>query len=191
MDRTECRASGDHTWFAENARWTYGGVTFATLNLAGTHNNQDLRVEKYWHEFVRRERANLAWVKASFAAARHAGNRAVVLAFHSNPFDKSLRYDGGPFESIVAAIAGEADAFDGQVLVVHGHYHEFTIDRPLTQLDFERPGVSHPTITRLQVYGWPDMKAVRVSVDVAKPWVFGFESVYASENSVSSQKEEE
>ena len=85
--------------FAENARWTFGGATFATLNLAGTHNNQDLRVEKYWREFVRREQANLAWVKASFAAARRAGHRAVVLAFHSNPFDKTLRYEGGPFES--------------------------------------------------------------------------------------------
>jgi len=177
--------------FSENARWTYGGATFATLNLAGTHNNQDLRVEKYWREFVRREQANLAWVKASFAAARRAGHHAVVLAFHSNPFDKALRYEGGPLESIVAAIASEAGAFDGQVLVVHGHYHEFTIDRPLTQLDFDGPAVSHPNLTRLQVYGWPDMKAVRVSVDVTKPWVFGFEPVYAPENSVSTHSDED
>jgi hypothetical protein len=82
--------------FSENTRWTYGGATFATLNLAGTHNNQELRVEKYWREFVRREQANLAWVKASFAAARRAKHRAIVLAFHSNPFDEKLRYDAGP-----------------------------------------------------------------------------------------------
>ena len=88
--------------FAENARWTFGGATFATLNLAGTHNNQELRVEKYWREFVRREQANLAWVKATFAAAAPGGkHRAIVLAFHSNPFDKTLRYEGGPFESVV------------------------------------------------------------------------------------------
>jgi len=62
--------------FAENARWRKGGVTFATLNLAGTHNNQELRVEKYWREFVRREQANLAWVKATFAEARRAKQRA-------------------------------------------------------------------------------------------------------------------
>jgi hypothetical protein len=171
--------------FAENARWTFGDATFATLNLAGTHNNQDLRVEKYWREFARREQANLAWVKASFAAARRAGHRAVVLAFHSNPFDKELRYEGGPFESIVKAFEAEAESFDGQVLVVHGHYHEFTIDRPLTQLDLDKPGVSHPNVTRLQVYGWPDMKAVRVSVDTAKPWVFGFEPVYSVGVSIS------
>jgi len=177
--------------FAENARWSFGGATFATLNLVGTHNNQELRVEKYWREFVRREQANLAWVKASFAAARQVKHRAVVLAFHSNPFDKELRYEGGPFESVVAAIAAEADAFDGQVLVVHGHYHEFTIDRPLSVLDIEKPSLSHQNVTRLQVYGWPDMKAVRVSVDTSKPWVFGFEPVYSVEISISPHKDDE
>jgi hypothetical protein len=177
--------------FAENARWTFGDVTFATLNLAGTHNNQELRVEKYWREFVRREEANLAWVRESFAAARQAGHRAIVLAFHSNPFDEALRYEGGPFEAIVDAIAGEADAFHGQVLVVHGHYHEFTVDRPLTELDLDGPAVSHPNLTRLQVYGWPDMKAMRVSVDTSKPWVFGFEPVYAAGVSVSPNKDTE
>jgi len=177
--------------FAENTRWTFGGATFATLNLAGTHNNQELRVEKYWREFVRREQANLAWVKATFVEARRAKHRAVILAFHSNPFDEKLRYDGGPFESVVKAIDTEAEAFDGQVLIVQGHYHEFVIDRPLTKLDLDKPGVTRQNLMRLQVYGWPDMKAVRVSVDTSKPWVFGFEPVYAPQNSVSPNKDDE
>jgi hypothetical protein len=179
----------DFAEFAENARWTHGGATFATLNVTGTHNNQELRVEKYWREFVRREQANLAWVKASFAAARRAGHRALILAFHSNPFDEKLRYEGGPFESIVKAIDSEAEDFVGQVLVVHGHDHEFMIDRPLTRLDLDKPAVTRPNLTRLQVYGWPDMKAVRVSVDISKPWVFGFEPVHAPRNSVSPNKD--
>jgi hypothetical protein len=175
--------------FAENARWTYGGATFATVNLVGTHNNQELRVEKYWREFARREQANLAWVKAAFAAARQAKQRAVVLAFHSNPFDEQLRYEGGPFEAVVRAIDAEAEAFDGQVLIVQGHYHQFVIDRPLTKLDLDKPGVTRQNLIRLQVYGWPDMKAVRVSVDTSKPWVFGFEPVYSAGVSTSSNKE--
>jgi hypothetical protein len=35
------------------------------------------------------------------------------------------------------------------------------------------------------------MKAVRVSVDTSKPWVFGFEHVYAPQNSVSLNKDDE
>jgi hypothetical protein len=175
--------------FVENARWRHQGATFATLNLAGTHNNQELRVEASWKEFVRREQANLAWVKATFAAAREAGDRAVVLAFHSNPFDEKLRYDNGPFEAVLRAILAEADAFTGQVLVVQGHYHEFIIDRPVSELDLDKPGVSHANVQRLQVYGWPDMKAVRVSVDTSKPWVFGFEPLYAAAGSVSTHSD--
>ena len=175
--------------FRENARWSFGGTTFATLNLAGTHNNQELRVEKHWREFVRREQANLAWIKAAFAAARSAGHRALVFAFHSNPFDTALRFENGPFEPLVASITAEADAFDGQVLLVHGHNHQFIVDRPLTRLDLDGPTVTHPNLTRLQVYGWPDMKAVRVTVDVSKPWVFSFEPLYAADGSVSPNKD--
>ena len=111
---------------------------FATLNLAGTHNNQELRV-RILAQVVRREQASLPWGRSEFAEARRGKQRAVVLAFHSNPFNENLRYDGGPFESVVKAIDSEAEAFDGQVLIVQGHYHEFVIDRPLTQLDLESP----------------------------------------------------
>ena len=93
-----------------------------------------------------------------------------------------LRHTGGPFEAVLQVIISEADTFDGQVLLVHGHYHEFIIDRPVTELDMDVPEVRHPNITRFQVYGWPDMKAVRVTVDTSKPWVFGFEPVYAAES---------
>ena len=171
--------------FAENARWRLGGATFATLNLVGTYNNQELRTESLWKEFVRREQANLAWVKSTFEAARANGDRAVVFAFHSNPFLEELRYDNGPFEPVLLALVAEADSFSGQVLVVQGHAHELIIDRPLSKIDIEKPAISHPNLFRLQVPGWPDMKAVRVSVDTAKRWVFGFEPLW-SEESVST-----
>lgn len=167
----------DFAEFAENARWSYGGVTFATFGMGGS-NNQDTREERIWREFARRDAANVAWMRATFAAARAAGHRAAVIAFHASPWDEERRYPGGPFEEVVRALVAEADAFEGQVLVVQGDAHEFTVDRPVTELDLDTPGVRHPNILRLQPYGWPDMKAVRVTVDVSKPWVFGFESLY-------------
>ncbi len=174
--------------FAENARWRHGGVTFATLNLAGTHNNQELRVESLWKEFVRREQANISWVRRAFATAHANGDQAVVFAFHTNPFDEKLRYENGPSEPVLKAILEGADALDGMVLIVQGHAHEFTVNRPVSKLDFEKPGVSHPNVLRLQVYGWPDMKAVQVHVDTSKPWVFGFEPLYAA-GSVSTHSD--
>ena len=175
--------------YSENARWRHGGATFATLDVVGTWNQLELREERWWKEFVRREKANVAWVRAAYAAAKRGGDRAVVFAFHTNPFLDEVRWEGGPSEAVLQAIVAGADAFDGQVLVVHGHTHEFTVDRPLSELDTDAPSVSHQNLTRLQVYGWPDMKAVRVTVDVSKRWVFGFEPLYAAESvSKSSAK---
>jgi len=172
--------------YSELARWRHGGATFATLNLTGTHNQFELRVESSWKEAVRREQANLEWVKRAFATAHENGDRAVIFAFHTNPFDEKLRYDGGPSEAVLRAIIDGADALDGMVLVVQGHYHQFTVDRPVTELDTDKPAVNHPNLLRLQVYGWPDMKAVQVRVDTSKPWVFGFEPLYAADESVST-----
>ncbi len=36
----------------------------------------------------------------------------------------------------------------------------------------------YANITRLQVYGAPELKAVQVSVDTETPWVFSFQSLY-------------
>jgi len=178
--------ASDFSEYSELARWRHGGATFATLNLAGTHNQFELRVESSWKEAVRREQANVEWVQRAFAAAHENGDRAVVFAFHTNPFDEKIRYDGGPSEAVLKAIVDGADALDGMVLVIQGHYHEFTVDRPVTELDLDKPGVNHPNVLRLQVYGWPDMKAVQVHVDTSKPWVFGFEPLYAAGESVST-----
>jgi len=51
--------------------------------------------------------------------------------------------------------------------------------------------MTRQNLTRLQVYDRPDMKAVRVSVDTSKPWVFGFEPLYATQNSISPNNDDD
>jgi hypothetical protein len=164
--------------YAENMRWSTEAVSYATVNVVGENNNHFLRNEPLWREFVDREKANVAWISQAFENASNAGHKAIVIAFHSNIFDKKTRLDTGPFEPIVEAIASGAEAFRGQVLVVHGHEHKFIVDRPLREWDNEAKTSIHDNVTRLQVYGWPDMKAVRVTVDTQTPWVFGFEPLF-------------
>lgn len=43
--------------------------------------------------------------------------------------------------------------------------------------------------SQLQIYGWPDMKAVKVSVDTSKPWVFDFEPFFGDDNISSAFKD--
>ena len=63
--------------------------------------------------------------------------------------------------------------------MINGDYHEFVIDRPfaVSQGEVEKP--KYRNITRLQVYGAPELKAVRVDVDPSTPWVFSFQPLYA------------
>jgi hypothetical protein len=164
--------------YAENVRWHSKEVSFVTVNVVGDNNNQRLREENLWREFVDREKANVAWIDSGFSEARKAGHKAIVIAMHSNIFLEGGDQEGGPFTAILNAVARGAQAFPGQVLVVHGHKHDLIIDRPLREWDYQAKTTVHDNVTRLQVYGWPDMKAVRVSVNTGTPWVFGFESLY-------------
>ncbi|HMB60854.1 MAG TPA: hypothetical protein VKN35_13150 [Xanthomonadales bacterium] len=164
--------------YSENVRWATRDVTFATVNVVGEHNNQLLRNEALWREFVDREQANVAWITAAFQNAASAGHKAIVVALHSDVFSELGKMEGGAFQPVLQAISEGAAGFAGQVLVVHGHEHTFIIDRPLRVWDAEASTSVGDNVTRLEVYGWPDMKAVRVSVDTSKPWVFGFEPLY-------------
>lgn len=168
--------------YAENVRWQVGQAVFLTVNVVGEHNNQFMRDEKLWQEFVGREQANLAWIRAGFATAGERGAKAVVIAMHSDIFGDLGTLEGGAFQPIRQAIAEGASQFAGQVLVVHGHEHTFIIDKPLRVWDADSTSTVHDNVTRLQVYGWPDMKAVRVTVDTDTPWVFGFEPLYGDNN---------
>lgn len=164
--------------YAENVRWHSKEVSFVTVNVVGDSNNQLLREEHLWSEFVDREKANVAWIDSGFSEAGKAGHKAIVIAMHSNIFLEGGDEEGGPFTAILDAVARGAQAFPGQVLVVHGHNHALIIDRPMREWDNGAKTSVHDNVTRLQVYGWPDMKAVRVSVDTGTPWVFGFEPLY-------------
>src|SRR5262245_29312265 len=77
-----------HTRFpepcVENRRWTYGRVTYATLNVQGTCNNRcgDGADEP---EFLARNPADIAWLRQTFAVAKANGSVAVMLIAQADP----------------------------------------------------------------------------------------------------------
>ena len=168
----------DHRDFSENALWEHGGVVFATINVVGSANSMRARSPETLAEFYWRNEANKAWIARAFADAHSGGAKGVVIGFHSNPVRDKIFYDDGPFEGILTAIKTGAENFAGQVLMLHAHGHEFIIDRPFIEKDNDNGEIRHANLLRLQVFGWPKYKAVRVTVDTGKPAVFGFEQVY-------------
>ena len=170
----------------ENAIWTHEEVVFGTVHVAGSGNNFFINDTERALEAIARNKANVEWIKRIFNDAQESDAQAVVIAVHASLFAFSNRRDGeftglavrggvnGPFHWIALAIRDLGAAFGRPVLVVHGDYHEFEIDRPFLVSGGERELPKYANITRLQVYGAPEIKAVRVSVEPDAPWVFSF-----------------
>ncbi len=70
------------------------------------------------------------------------------------------------------------DALPNIRLVRLPTYHEFIVDRPFFESQGEDTPPKYANITRLQVYGAPEIKAVRVSVEPKTPWVFSFSPLH-------------
>jgi hypothetical protein len=176
----------------ENRRWTYRGVTYATLNVQGSCNNLcDTNPDPA--EYAARNAANIAWLKATFAdaAARHSA--AVMLIAQADPgFDGSdgtraplrdpktlAQTDGQPdgYQEFLAALRAQVVSFRRPVAYVHGDSHYFRIDKPLQNAT----GARVENFTRVETYGdnqqngTNDVNWLKVSVDPRSREVFSYQ----------------
>jgi len=153
--------------FVENARWTRGGVVFATAHVIGSRNGMDpfpARTPADDAVSRRRTEAAAAWVRETFAQARSANASAVVIAFHANPHLDKPAKSRQEYEPFIGTIEEEAARFARPVLLLHGDGHDYTVDHPLAQRN----------VTRVQVPGSPLVGWVRVVVrpGAANPFAF-------------------
>ena len=166
--------------YTENVRWQNHGVLFFTMNVAGSGNGYRYDDSEALLEAQERNAANVAWLRDSFRIARDDAYMGVVIAVHAEMFwGKSARESfRGPHGIIVREIRTAAERFGGPVLLVHGDSHEFVVDRPFIESQGELELPRYANITRLEVFGAAEVRAVRVSVDTDTPWLFGFEPLY-------------
>ena len=61
------------------------------------------------------------------------------------------------------------------MVLAHGDFHNFTIDQPFDLVD-SKPRA--PLFTRVQVFGSPNVRWLRVTANPARPEVFQFEVKY-------------
>jgi hypothetical protein len=150
----------------ENVRWTGNGIVFATVHLIGSANGMKpfpARTAVDDAAAKQRTEAAAAWIRETFSAAKASNASAVVIAMHGNLFDEEARFRE-PFQPCLIALQEEVEQFQRPVLVAHGDYHEFTVDRPLAMAN----------LTRLEVPGSPDVGWVRVTVtpNARNPFTF-------------------
>ena len=186
----------------ENRRWTYGRVTYATINIQGSCNNLcDTAPDPA--EFAARNAANILWVQQTFAEAEQRGSVAVMLITQADPgFDLSdatrapirdpktlAETDGRPdgFQSFLLALRDEVIAFRKPVAYVHGDSHYFRVDKPFQDAEGQRL----ENFTRVETFGdhqengINDVHWLKVYVDPDSREVFAYQTQIVPANRVA------
>ena len=186
----------------ENRRWTFGGVTYATLNIQGSCNNLcDTNPDPL--EFAARNAATTAWMKDTFAVAKARGSAAVMFISQADPgWDKStgvgaplrdpktlVETDGLPdgFHDFLVALRDEVVAFQKPVAYVHGDSHYFRVDRPF----LDAQGRRLENFTRVETFGdnqangTNDVNWLKVFVNARSREVFSYQAQIVPGNRVA------
>lgn len=182
----------------ENRRWTYGRVTYATLNIQGSCNNLcDTAPDPL--EFAARNAADIAWLQETFAEAKARNSAAVMLISQADPgfdatdgtrgptrdpktlaeTDKDAKGNPIPdgFQTFLLELRNQVVAFKKPVAYVHGDSHYFRIDKPF----LNAAGARLENFTRVETFGdhqengTNDVNWLKVFVDAHSREVFSYQ----------------
>ncbi|KAE8762306.1 hypothetical protein GB883_20065 [Georgenia thermotolerans] len=130
----------------ENVAFRHNRVAFAVVNVQGSNNSLQPWTGRglsepttaQLAEVEHRTAAVVEQLRTTFAEARQRHDRAVVVLTQADMFDPSqlAAAQADPaavsgFRAIVAALAEEANRFDGPVYLVNGDSHAYAADAPL------------------------------------------------------------
>jgi len=145
--------------FPENRRWVVQNISFATIHMVGSNNNDQPELPSS-SEFKLRNEANIAWMKETFAIARKQSHKAIVFAMQADTFYDPSKPPESGFSDWLAAFQQEISSWKKPVLLIQGDSHVFKVDRPL-----EGKGAGLELVQRLVVPGAQLTDVVVIEVD--------------------------
>ncbi|MFK7838075.1 MAG: hypothetical protein AB8B60_17835 [Sulfitobacter sp.] len=145
--------------YPENARLMKGNVGFVTVHVVGSNNNFSPSDPAAADEFFARNTANVAWLEESFAKFKDAD--AIVVALHADMFVPLSGFREGwhpmsPFRDIGITLGKQSSALEKPVLLLYGDSHVHKVFQPFAKY--------RPFLHAIEVYGYPDIKAIEVGV---------------------------
>ncbi|MDD5227421.1 MAG: hypothetical protein PHD53_01340 [Methylococcales bacterium] len=181
--------------YSENNLWTYGGLVFVGLNVSGSNNNKvndgtciqtnshrtQIECDADNVEYQARDKANISFLHDAFTSAQNQKAAGIVVIIHADlnfdllegdDFNERIEQEFDGYNNFLTALIDETRKFNGQVLLVHGDSHTYTVDNPLENLD--NP-ISN--FTRLETFGSPYLNWVNVSVNTETKNVFTIQPV--------------
>jgi hypothetical protein len=196
-----CLGLGGLVPCVENRRWTFRGVTYATMNIQGSCNNLcDTDPDPV--EYAARNAAVIQWMREAFAEADAEGSAALMLISQANPgWDMSdptrapvrdprtLAQPAGPdgFQEFLLALREEVIAFGKPVSYVHGDSHYFRVDKPFQ----DARGRRLENFTRVETFGNNpangnnDVQWIKATIDARTREVFSYEAQIVPGNRVA------
>jgi hypothetical protein len=152
-------AQAAYRMYSENRRWAIENMTFATIHMVGSNNNDQPELPSS-SEFKLRNQANIAWMRETFASARKQGHKVIVLAMQADTFYDASKPPESGFADWLAAFQQEVSNWNKPVLLIQGDSHVFKVDRPL-----KGKGSGLDLVQRLVVPGAQITDAVIIDVD--------------------------
>jgi len=188
LGQSTLRLERQSAQYPENVRWSRGPVTFVGLNVTGSDNNwvddtaaaqkKDGPAAEAQREYTARNRANLAWIRQAFRAARQAGSRGIMISMQADMWDPAAVQTH--FADTKAELVRQTTHFAGQVVLVNGDSHSFEMDKPLTDYATTNAaggagGNVIQNFTRVTTFGEAQYHWVSATIDPADPMVFRFD----------------
>ncbi|MDJ0833071.1 MAG: hypothetical protein QNJ69_06075 [Gammaproteobacteria bacterium] len=185
--QTELESFDHFESLPENSYWMKEGVLFTTVHVVGSMDSFHPHIKNLIDESVNRRHAGYNWMIQVLKKAQDLDASAVVVATHAEMFEREEsrrapdRYSGtkiiggkkGPYAGYVYALANLANEFKKPVLLIHGDAHRFVIDTPLKYHGDDNV-IKLGNFTRLQVFGHPELRAVKIRIDTSEEQVFSF-----------------
>ena len=166
--------------YPENVRWETKGITSIGLNIPGSDNNfstggKDGPAAEGQAEYAARNAANLDWLRQGFAAAKAKGSTGIAVFIQADMWEPTASVTH--FEDTKKELFRQTVTFPGQVLLVNGDSHHFTVDKPLTDYaTTNAAGLVGPNtienFTRVTGFGEDQNHWVSITADRKDPNVF-------------------
>lgn len=176
--------------YPENVRWQTRGITYIGLNVPGSDNNfstggKDGPAPEAQAEYAARNAANLAWLRAGFAAAKAQHGSGVAIFIQADMWDPTATLTH--FADTKRELFLQTTAFDGQVLLLNGDSHHFVTDKPLTDYaTVNAAGLDGANVvenfTRVTGFGEDENHWVSVRADLRDPNVFSVQQHVIAKN---------
>ena len=189
--------------YVENVIFKKKRVVFSTIHIVGSNNNlapwsgidphdsvENPRSDRLL-EFQSRDEASIQWLNHTFDVAKRSASPGVLIMIHGNPrFDlEETEVGRAGFNRFINTLRERALEFQKPVVLVHGDFHVFFIDKPMfgAPLDgFRVTADGRPAmlgnVTRSQTFGSSDVHWLKVTVKPHSQNVFTIQERIVRQN---------